>query len=253
MSRFKFLIVSVALLFCSITVAYSVEVFLPIQGDLDKDGDVDFQDFLIFAGNFGKEGPVPHDPNSISQQERASKILGEWFFFFGGDGGLGGTSEDWTFMIGSLALMGDLTEVVYRGYRYNGLDATGYYLKDRDEYSLLYIHDNFTWFFLFTIEDVLLPTEGVPVTEEHPDDLPVVLTVVSSGNVYRFNNTYQTIEDARVLPIWGGSAKGFPLMDKTPTDIDYDLPRSSKSAVHQQGVPEHVVASFNKLNGLIAR
>lgn len=31
----------------------------PIPGDLDRDGDVDFQDFLQFAQNFGKTGPPP--------------------------------------------------------------------------------------------------------------------------------------------------------------------------------------------------
>lgn len=30
-----------------------------LAGDLDEDGDVDFTDFLTFAGNFGKTGPVP--------------------------------------------------------------------------------------------------------------------------------------------------------------------------------------------------
>ena len=28
-----------------------------IDGDLDLDGDVDFQDFLILVQNFGKQGP----------------------------------------------------------------------------------------------------------------------------------------------------------------------------------------------------
>ena len=242
MSKFKFLVVSVVLLFCSITVAYSGEFFLPIKGDLDNDGDVDFQDFLIFAGNFGKEGLVPHDLNMISPQERASLILGEWSLLFGGDGGLGGTAYNWGFMVGSLKLMRDSTEVVYRGYRYNGLSATGYYLKDRDEYSLLYIQGNTTWFFLFVIIEAPAP-EGA---------IPRFYTAISSGNVYRFNNTYQTIEDARVLPILGG-VKYYSFGWETPTDIDYDLPPASKLAVHQQGVPEHVVESFNKLNGMNSR
>ena len=30
-----------------------------IGGDIDLDGDVDFVDFLTFAGNFGRTGPVP--------------------------------------------------------------------------------------------------------------------------------------------------------------------------------------------------
>ena len=195
MSKFKFLVVSVALLFCSITVAYSGEVFLPIKGDLDNDGDVDFQDFLIFAGNFGKEGLVSRDLSLISPEERASKMLGEWFFRFGGDGGLGGTAYKWDFMIGVLGYMWDSTEVVYRGYRYNGRPATGYYLKDRDEYSLLYVHDNFTWYFLFAIKE--------------QDRIPRPYTYIppGTGTVYRFNNTYQTIEDARVLPILERSHK----------------------------------------------
>lgn len=37
-----------------------------IQGDFDGNGIVDFQDFLIFAGNFGKTGD-PFDPNMIEQ------------------------------------------------------------------------------------------------------------------------------------------------------------------------------------------
>ena len=31
----------------------------PVDGDFDLDGDVDFLDFLNFAGNFGHQGPVP--------------------------------------------------------------------------------------------------------------------------------------------------------------------------------------------------
>lgn len=37
-----------------------------VQGDLDGNGIVDFQDFLIFAGNFGKTGD-PYDPNSLAR------------------------------------------------------------------------------------------------------------------------------------------------------------------------------------------
>ena len=243
MSRLKFFVVSLVL-FCSITVAYPVEVFLPIQGDLDKDGDVDFQDFLIFAGNFGKEGPVPHDLKLISQRERASKILGEWRFNFGGDGGLGGATFGWDFMIGSLGLMRDTTEVVYRAYRYNGLPATGYYVKDRDEYSILYIQGNTTWFFLFAIEEIRIYDSPVSLQ---------TITQVTSGNVYRFNNTTQTIEEARVLPILDRSGKFYRVYGETPTDIDYNLPASKPSTLRQEGVPLYVVGAFEKLNGIISR
>ena len=39
----------------------------PIPGDIDLDGDVDFSDFLIFANNFGKSGPVPTTPGGTCQ------------------------------------------------------------------------------------------------------------------------------------------------------------------------------------------
>lgn len=40
----------------------SVAMAEPIPGDLDKDGDVDFADFLQFAANFGKTGSPPEAP-----------------------------------------------------------------------------------------------------------------------------------------------------------------------------------------------
>ena len=37
-----------------------------VQGDFDGNGVVDFSDFLVFAGNFGKTGD-PYNPNAIGQ------------------------------------------------------------------------------------------------------------------------------------------------------------------------------------------
>ena len=66
------------------TAASAVEV---IPGDLDLDGDVDFTDFLTFAGNFGKTGPVPigggvrirtvvvHDTVTIGEAVKIDQLL----------------------------------------------------------------------------------------------------------------------------------------------------------------------------------
>ena len=43
-------------------IVFAAEPFVEgLRGDLDRDGDVDFSDFVIFAADFGKRGPVPTD------------------------------------------------------------------------------------------------------------------------------------------------------------------------------------------------
>jgi len=37
-----------------------------VTGDLNRDGTVDFDDFFLFADNFGKSGPVSDDSNSTT-------------------------------------------------------------------------------------------------------------------------------------------------------------------------------------------
>ena len=56
----------VLLLIMALTgVALAADVVEPIPGDLDRDGDVDFTDFLLFAQNFGQVGLPPSDPEPI--------------------------------------------------------------------------------------------------------------------------------------------------------------------------------------------
>ena len=57
-------------------------VFTPsvdaLTGDLDLDGDVDFDDFFIFADQFGKEGPVTHagvDTVFVTQRDTLERII----------------------------------------------------------------------------------------------------------------------------------------------------------------------------------
>ena len=43
-------------------IVFTAEHFMEgIRSDLDRDGDVDFSDFVLFAGDFGKTGPIPTD------------------------------------------------------------------------------------------------------------------------------------------------------------------------------------------------
>lgn len=37
-----------------------------VLGDLDRNGEVNFSDFIVFAQNYGKTGPVPSDPLAIA-------------------------------------------------------------------------------------------------------------------------------------------------------------------------------------------
>ena len=77
-------------------------VVASIPGDLDLDGDVDFSDFLIFTGNFGRTGEPPARPEPVveyititdtvyvdrgtadtPQLARARAMLGFWHFAHG--------------------------------------------------------------------------------------------------------------------------------------------------------------------------
>ena len=42
---------------CLLLIMATANIAEAIDGDLDLDGDVDFQDFLILVQNFGKQGP----------------------------------------------------------------------------------------------------------------------------------------------------------------------------------------------------
>ena len=42
---------------CLLLIMATANIAEAIDGDLDLDGDVDFQNFLILVQNFGKEGP----------------------------------------------------------------------------------------------------------------------------------------------------------------------------------------------------
>ena len=71
-------------------------------GDVNRDGNVDFQDFVLLAQNFGKTGPPPtdlkpdtvtvrdtivfiehHDINKSERLNRAERFLGFWHFTYG--------------------------------------------------------------------------------------------------------------------------------------------------------------------------
>ena len=71
-----------SLLFYSILLVFSLESVYSIQGDLNKDGKVDFSDFFILADNFGKSGEPEVDcgetgtGSEIKTREEARKELG---------------------------------------------------------------------------------------------------------------------------------------------------------------------------------
>lgn len=53
------------LLLCIAGTLLASEVVEQIPGDIDRDGDVDFDDFRTLAQNFGKSGPPPTDPEPV--------------------------------------------------------------------------------------------------------------------------------------------------------------------------------------------
>lgn len=55
MKRFTWIGIAGILIIGSVVAAHTDS----IPGDIDRDGDVDFADFLLLAENFGKSGPVP--------------------------------------------------------------------------------------------------------------------------------------------------------------------------------------------------
>ena len=53
----------------------------PIPGDINLDGKVDFNDFIVLAQNFGKSGPLPNRSECATEQaKRANELVGFWTF-----------------------------------------------------------------------------------------------------------------------------------------------------------------------------
>ena len=92
--------------FASVIIAIALFILAPyvwghhmIQGDFDRDGDVDFSDFTVFANNFGKywnreqgmtfvkhevfrDTLVIHDQFGTEAGKRAARMLGYWYLNF---------------------------------------------------------------------------------------------------------------------------------------------------------------------------
>ena len=144
------------------------DVVEPIAGDLDFDGDVDIADFLTFAENFGKTGPVPTRPSGqpterivtvtvhdtiyiesggTPQEERAEKMLGFWQF-------KGGTLFTEYYVIGHIDYDNpdDDGEIPYFGSNDLGVLVGGYYFQDQKMYALLHQSILINYFYLFEIQ-----------------------------------------------------------------------------------------------------
>ena len=65
----------------------------PIPGDIDKDGDVDFADFVQLARNFGRSGPPPSPPEPIRVVVRDTVTVRDTIFVEGATERL--ESSDW--------------------------------------------------------------------------------------------------------------------------------------------------------------
>ena len=122
-----------SILFCLIVtlpVCVLAEEIEPIPGDINLDGAVDFADYLILAGNFGKHGPEPEVAKYLTL---ARKLLGYWRF--------NGQEKNYYFLIGEMNLksweMHDITPLAY-GITNEGITVLAGYIPEIEKYSIMY-------------------------------------------------------------------------------------------------------------------
>ena len=147
-----------------------IEVVEPIPGDLDLDGDVDFRDFLTFAENFGRSGPVPTSGGTSTRvvtvtetirdtvyigsdesprRQRAENLLGFWTFE------VPGIDTSFDFLFGHLGepdhenLGG---EIIVFGVDAGGVIAGGYFDRDLEQYVVIHSRQREQYGFAFDIE-----------------------------------------------------------------------------------------------------
>jgi hypothetical protein len=146
-----------------------------IPGDVDKDGDVDFNDFVLLAKNFGKTGSSVW-PQDATPQERAQALLGFWVFNV--------PTEDRTFEF----LMGHIQDnegdISVTGTDAYGVIVGGYYQPDTEQFLIVQSLLTEQYFFSFSIDD--------------PDDARV------TGKVSKWVYDEDKIQDLGVLGIASG-------------------------------------------------
>ena len=75
----------------AIPIAIFANAHEPYQGDFDLDGDVDFEDFLTFASNYGKTGG---STTPINRVDTVRVVVRDTIYIDSGSGGNTGTQTD---------------------------------------------------------------------------------------------------------------------------------------------------------------
>ena len=115
-----------------------------IPGDIDKDGDVDFDDFITLARNFGRTD-TPAWPQEATPRERAEALMGFWFFHIPAE------DKKFEFLMGHI--QGEGEEISVTGTDANGVIVGGYYQPNTETFLITQALSTEQYFFDFSIND----------------------------------------------------------------------------------------------------